>query len=70
MNFVFKFEKKKNFHHLLEYCDKSGEIIQSTTYDNYDDFNMLTSYFSLNFISLFRGLFNEETNLRVAYVRT
>jgi hypothetical protein len=35
----------------------SGE---SATYNNYDDF-------SLNFISLFWGLFNDETNLRVRY---
>jgi hypothetical protein len=30
-------------------------------------FNMLTSYFHKFFISLFWGLFNDETDLRVRY---
>jgi hypothetical protein len=31
-------------------------------------FNMLTSCFSQNFISLFSGLFHDETDLRVRYI--
>ncbi len=31
-------------------------------------FNLSTSYFQQNLISLFRGLFNNETDLRVRYV--
>jgi hypothetical protein len=43
----------------------SSEIIQSVAYDNYDDFQHVNFIFSRNFISLFRGLFNDKTNLRV-----
>jgi len=40
----------------------SSEIIQNIAYDNYDDFQ------HANFIfSLFWGLFNDKTNLRVRY---
>jgi hypothetical protein len=43
----------------------SSEIIQSVVYeDNYDDFQHVDFIFSQNFISLFWGLFNDETNLR------
>jgi hypothetical protein len=42
----------------------SSEIIQSVAY-NYDDFQHANFIFSQNFISLFWGLFNDETNLRV-----
>jgi hypothetical protein len=47
----------------------SSEIIQSIAYDNQVMmiFNMSTSYFQQNFISLFWGLFNDETDLRVKY---
>jgi hypothetical protein len=43
----------------------SSEIIQSVDYDNYDDFQHVNFLFSQNFISLFWGLFNDETDLRV-----
>jgi hypothetical protein len=43
----------------------STEIIQSVTYDNYDDFQHVNFIFSQNFISLFQGLFNDKTDLRV-----
>jgi hypothetical protein len=45
----------------------SSEIIQSVTYDNHDDFEHLNFIFSQKFISLFWGLFNNETDLRVRY---
>jgi hypothetical protein len=47
----------------------SGEIIQRVAYDNYDDFQHVNIIFSLNFISLFWGLFYDETDLRVRYVK-
>jgi hypothetical protein len=43
----------------------SSEIIQSVTYDKYDDFQHVNFIFSQNFISLFWGLSNDKTNLRV-----
>jgi len=43
----------------------SNEIIQKVAYDNYDDFQHSTIILSQIFISLFLGLFNDETNLRV-----
>jgi hypothetical protein len=43
----------------------SGEIIQGVASDNYDDFQHVNLKFSKNFISLFWGLFNGETDLRV-----
>jgi len=43
----------------------SSEFIQSVAYDNYDDFQHANFIFSQNFSSLFWGLFNEKTNLRV-----
>jgi hypothetical protein len=45
----------------------SSEIIQNVDYDNYDNFQYFDFIFSQNFISLFWGLFNEETDLRVRY---
>jgi len=42
------------------------EIIQSIAYDNYDDFQHINIIFSQNFISLFFGLINDETDLRVS----
>jgi hypothetical protein len=42
----------------------SGEIIQRVAYDNYDDFQHVHIIFSL-----FWGLFNDETDLRVRYVK-
>jgi hypothetical protein len=45
----------------------SNEIIQSVTYDNYDDFQYINVIFSQNFISLFLGLFSDETDLRERY---
>jgi hypothetical protein len=46
----------------------SSEIIQSVAYDNYDDFQHVNFIFSQNFISLFLGLFNDKTNLRIRYL--
>jgi hypothetical protein len=43
----------------------NSEIIQSVLYDNHNDFQHVNFIFSQNFISLFWGLFNDETNLRV-----
>jgi hypothetical protein len=43
----------------------SGEIIQSVAYDNYDNFQHGNFIFPQNFISLFLGLFNDKTNLRI-----
>jgi hypothetical protein len=43
----------------------SSEIIQSVACDNYDDFQHVNFIFSQNVISLFWGLFNDETDLRV-----
>jgi hypothetical protein len=45
----------------------SSEIIQNVAYDNYDDFQHVNFIFSQNFISLFWGLFNDETDLRVRW---
>jgi hypothetical protein len=45
----------------------SNVIIQSVAYDNYDDFQHVKFIFSQKFISLFWGLFNDETDLRVRY---
>ncbi len=42
------------------YCHMSSEIIQSVTYDNYDDFQLVDFIFSQKIISLFWGLFNDE----------
>jgi hypothetical protein len=42
----------------------SSEIIQNVAYDNYDDFQHFNFLFSQNFISLFWGLFNDQTDLR------
>jgi hypothetical protein len=47
----------------------SNEIIQSVTYDNYDDFQHINIILSQNFISLLLGLFNDETDLRVRYCK-
>jgi hypothetical protein len=44
-----------------------NEIIQSVSYDNYDDFQHIILIFSQNFISIFVGLFNVETDIRVRY---
>jgi hypothetical protein len=43
----------------------SSEIIQSVVSDSYDNFGHVNFIFSQNFISLFWGLFNDETDLRV-----
>jgi hypothetical protein len=44
----------------------SNEIIQSVAYDNYDDFQHINNViFSQIFISLFWGLFHDETSFRV-----
>jgi hypothetical protein len=45
----------------------SSEIIQNVAHDNYDDYQHVNFIFSQNFISLFWGLFNDETNLKVKY---
>jgi hypothetical protein len=47
----------------------NSEIIQNVAYDNYDDFQHDNFIFSQIFISLFWGLFNDETDLRVRYTR-
>jgi hypothetical protein len=36
--------------------------------NNYDDFQHVNFIFSQNFISLFWGLFNVETDLKVRYI--
>jgi hypothetical protein len=41
-----------------------SEIIQSVVYDSYDNFGHVNFIFLQNFISLFWGLFNDETDLR------
>jgi hypothetical protein len=46
----------------------SNEIIQGVAYYNYDDFQHLNFIFPQIFISLFWGLFNDETNLKVSYL--
>jgi hypothetical protein len=46
----------------------SSETIRNVAYDNYDDFEHVNFIFSQNFISLFWGLFNDETDLRVMVV--
>jgi hypothetical protein len=43
----------------------SSEIIQSVAYDNYGDFQHVNFILSQDFISLFEGLFSDETKLRV-----
>jgi hypothetical protein len=43
----------------------SIQIIQSAAYDNYGDFQHVKFIFSQDFISLFVGLFSDETKLRV-----
>jgi hypothetical protein len=43
----------------------NSEIIQNAAYDNYDDFQHDNFILSQNFISLFWGLFNDKTDLRV-----
>ncbi len=43
----------------------SSEIIQSVAYGNYDDFQHVNFIFSQFFISLFRGLFNDEIGFRL-----
>jgi hypothetical protein len=43
----------------------SSEIIQSVTYDNYDEFEHVNFVLSQNFIPLFWGLSNNKTDLRV-----
>ncbi len=45
-----------------------SEIIQNVAYGNYNDFKNVNFIISQNFISLFWGLFNDETDLRVRYV--
>jgi len=43
----------------------SSENIQNVGYDDYDDFQHVNFISSQNFISLFWGLFNDETDLKV-----
>jgi hypothetical protein len=62
---IFKNLKLLDFHDLLWYCHKNCEIIQSVAYDNYDDFQHVNFIFSQKFISLFWGLFNDKTNLKI-----
>jgi hypothetical protein len=44
-----------------------SQIIQHVAYDNYDNFQHVNFTFSQNFISLFWGLFNDETDIKVRY---
>jgi hypothetical protein len=46
----------------------NSEIIQSATYDNYDDFQHVNFIFSQKFISLFWKLFNDKFDFRVRYI--
>jgi len=46
----------------------SSEIIQSVCYVNCNDFQHVNFTFSQNFISLFSGLFDDETDPRVMYL--
>jgi hypothetical protein len=46
----------------------NSQIIQNVAYDNYDDFQHEDFLFSQSFISLFWGLFNDKTDLRVRYM--
>ncbi len=41
----------------------SSEIIQGVAYDNYANFQHVKFIFSQSFISLFWGLFNDQTEL-------
>jgi hypothetical protein len=43
----------------------SSEIIQNVFDDNCDDFQHVNFIFSQKFISLFWGLFNDQTDFRV-----
>jgi hypothetical protein len=43
----------------------SSEITQGVEYDNYDDFQHVNFILPQNLISLFWGLFNDTTDLRV-----
>jgi hypothetical protein len=43
----------------------SSEINQSVAYGNYGNFQHVNFIFSQNFISLFGGLFSDETKLRL-----
>ncbi len=43
----------------------SNEIIPSLAYDNYDDFQHINNIISQIFISLFLGLFNDKSDVRV-----
>jgi hypothetical protein len=47
------------------------EVIQSVAYDNnYDDFEHVNFiFFHEKFVSLFWGLFNDETDLGVKYLK-
>jgi hypothetical protein len=65
--FIFQFFNYIFSHHLLQYCDMSSEIIQNVASNNYNDFQHVNFIFFKIFISLFWGLFNNETNLRVRY---
>jgi hypothetical protein len=43
----------------------SSETNHIVAYDNYDNFQHVNLIFSQNFISLFWGLFNDETDPRI-----
>jgi hypothetical protein len=47
----------------------SSEIIQGVAYDNYDDFQHINFIFSQILVSLFWGLFNNETDIRVRFAK-
>jgi hypothetical protein len=65
--FVFKIWNYWIFHDLLWYCHMHTQISPSVANDNYDDFQHVNFIFSHKIISVFWGLFNDKTNLRIRY---
>jgi hypothetical protein len=66
MNSFFNFEIIKLSIIYYDICDTSSEIIQSATYDNYNDFQHVNFIFFTKFhFTNFWGLFNDETDIRV-----
>jgi hypothetical protein len=56
MNLLHNFDIIKLFIIYYDICDISSEVIQSATYDNYNDFQHVNFIFSQNFISIFLGI--------------
>jgi hypothetical protein len=67
------FKKNWNYYFFYHYYDIVIWVMKLlrvyVAYDNYDDFQHVNFTFSQNFISLFWGLFNDETDLRVRYMK-